>query len=401
MTYYPGSRMLLDEHPIVILPSLAAKIGLNEAIVVQQLNYWLHETTKAKKQTHYRDGYYWVWNTYEDWHCQFPWWSTRTIRRILEDLEELGLVITANYNKMPMDKTKWYRIDYEVFRRITGEKKELEHPELQSGQNGQSENTAFQPLQQPKRNKDGVDKMASPCGQNGQTENTEIEASNALKANETSLDKMASPCGQNGQSMWTKWPDAYGQVVHSNNQRLHIDFNPETTSLSCASTDAGGESEPEAITVEVEVLPMPCEPPGKGESKKSRKKKGVPIGIFSEEDFECFWAATIWKTGKAPAKESFLKIQDGNLNEIVAAWERDQQFHLETKGTLQYLRRPVTWINQRGWEDESDPVYSSGMMPKTVTQSAKFVSNVERMREKYGEGYRGEASTKTLKQLIR
>ena len=35
------SRLLIKESPVMIIPSLAVKIGLNEAVVLQQIHYWL------------------------------------------------------------------------------------------------------------------------------------------------------------------------------------------------------------------------------------------------------------------------------------------------------------------------------------------------------------------------
>lgn len=102
------SRLLLDDKPLIILPSLAAKIGLNESIILQQLHYWLQESKNIK------DDFKWVYNTYEDWKKQFPFWSVSTIRRTITKLENNKLVIIGNYNKLKIDNTKWYRIDYEL-----------------------------------------------------------------------------------------------------------------------------------------------------------------------------------------------------------------------------------------------------------------------------------------------
>ncbi|MGG3893610.1 DnaD domain protein [Geobacillus stearothermophilus] len=101
------SKLLLDEKPLIILPSLAKEIGLNEAIILQQLHYWLQESGSE------HDGHRWVYNTYEDWQKQFPFWSKNTIIRAIKSLEKKGLIVTGNYNKLKIDNTKWYRIDYE------------------------------------------------------------------------------------------------------------------------------------------------------------------------------------------------------------------------------------------------------------------------------------------------
>ncbi|MDR4997869.1 DnaD domain-containing protein [Brevibacillus parabrevis] len=104
--------LLLDEAPLVIIPSLAKRIGLNEAIVIQQLHYWL------QKSANIRGRRKWVYNTYKEWQEQFPFWSEITVRRILTGLENKGIIVTGNYNEMKADKTKWYSIDYEKLRGV-------------------------------------------------------------------------------------------------------------------------------------------------------------------------------------------------------------------------------------------------------------------------------------------
>ena len=106
------SKLLINERPLVVLPGLAAKVGLNEAIILQQIHYWT--TAKAKANTDYHDGRHWAYNTYEDWQEQFPFWSVSTIRRAITNLEKGGYLITGNYNKAKFDATKWYAVDYET-----------------------------------------------------------------------------------------------------------------------------------------------------------------------------------------------------------------------------------------------------------------------------------------------
>ena len=100
---------LYDGHPILIDKKLASVIGLNESIVLQQLNYWLHG--KTAKQI---DGRLWIYNTYDNWKKDnFPFWSKSTVRRALDSCIKKGLIITANFNKAGFDNTKWYSIDVE------------------------------------------------------------------------------------------------------------------------------------------------------------------------------------------------------------------------------------------------------------------------------------------------
>lgn len=93
-------------------PELAAVIGLNEAIVLQQIHYWTG-INKAQN-VNFHDGHYWVFQTYKEWNEQFPFWSERTIERIFHSLETKGYIITGCYNRMKYDRTKWYTIPYDT-----------------------------------------------------------------------------------------------------------------------------------------------------------------------------------------------------------------------------------------------------------------------------------------------
>lgn len=124
------SRLLLEDEPLVVLPKLATVIGLNEAIILQQLHYWLEKSNNVK------DGFGWIYNTYEEWKNQFPFWSESTIKRTLKKLQERKIIIVGNYNKLKIDHTKWYRIDYEVLDNI--EQEAASQIELTSGQNDQT-----------------------------------------------------------------------------------------------------------------------------------------------------------------------------------------------------------------------------------------------------------------------
>lgn len=107
------SKLLIDDYLIRVLPKLALKIGLNEAIFLQQVHYWLN------KSNHRHIGKKWLCNTYNDWQEQFPFWSVMTIRRTIASLEKKNLLITDNFNKAGFDKTKWYTINYEALNLVS------------------------------------------------------------------------------------------------------------------------------------------------------------------------------------------------------------------------------------------------------------------------------------------
>src|SRR5260370_42640619 len=80
-----SNRVLLNERPLVLLPSLAKAVGVNGAIVIQQVHFYLVDPNNGR----IHDGEHWIFNSYEQWQRNdFPFWSPITIRRIFCDLEK-------------------------------------------------------------------------------------------------------------------------------------------------------------------------------------------------------------------------------------------------------------------------------------------------------------------------
>ena len=78
-------NFLIDEYPLMVQPSLAQALGLNEALFLQQLHYWL------QRSRHNFDGKPWVYNTFENWQQQnFPFWAINTLKRAVGNLEKKG-----------------------------------------------------------------------------------------------------------------------------------------------------------------------------------------------------------------------------------------------------------------------------------------------------------------------
>lgn len=124
------SALLINEPPLQVLPTLAVAIGLNESIFVQQLHYFNNLSNNVF------DGRKWTYNTLKNWQEVFKFWSIETVKRTIKNVEKLGLVIsTDKYNKMKMDKTKWYAINYDKLAEIQEEvaQKALGQNELSIG----------------------------------------------------------------------------------------------------------------------------------------------------------------------------------------------------------------------------------------------------------------------------
>lgn len=105
-------RYLTGKAPLLLDVDLAVIIGDREALFLNQLDYWLTNNEAAGRN--FRDGHYWTYNTYKDWQLQFPFWPVKTIERIVLSLERKKILVIGNYNKLKIDRTKWYRINYVV-----------------------------------------------------------------------------------------------------------------------------------------------------------------------------------------------------------------------------------------------------------------------------------------------
>jgi hypothetical protein len=112
--------LLINEEPLQVLPCLAAQIGLNEAIVLQQLHYWL------KKSKNEHDGRKWIYNTLGEWQAQFPFWSEDILQRIMRSLVEQKLIVIEKINKAHWDRTNWYSIEYDAVENLVEKSAEID-----------------------------------------------------------------------------------------------------------------------------------------------------------------------------------------------------------------------------------------------------------------------------------
>jgi hypothetical protein len=96
-------------HMLYFCPLEAEVIGLNEAIVIARIRFWLG------RSKHLFGGRPWVYNTYPDWQKQFSFWSVFTVKSIFRRLEELGVLeSTQRFNTNRWNKTKWYTLNEKV-----------------------------------------------------------------------------------------------------------------------------------------------------------------------------------------------------------------------------------------------------------------------------------------------
>ena len=103
---------LLDEPPLLVIPSLAKLLGdVNAAIVLQQIHYWIEKSRKSKTSIKY-GGRYWTYNSVMEWQEQFPWLTAGGVRHVLERLREKKLVLVKHLQLHTSDRRLSYTIDY-------------------------------------------------------------------------------------------------------------------------------------------------------------------------------------------------------------------------------------------------------------------------------------------------
>lgn len=109
------SRLLIDEQPIVLPPTLIKILGFEKATVLQQIHWMLQLPNSGVEH----EGYHWVWGTYDEWCEQrFVFWESRTLRKWISRLEDMGLLISERIRASQHDQTKYYRIDYDALNEL-------------------------------------------------------------------------------------------------------------------------------------------------------------------------------------------------------------------------------------------------------------------------------------------
>jgi DnaD/phage-associated family protein len=108
-----SSKLLINEPPLQVLPSLAKILDVNKSIILQQIQYWIVTSP------HIIEGKRWIYNSYKEWSAQFPWLSPRAVRWHIRDLERDGYLIASEFNRDGRDNTKWYRINYDKLEAVS------------------------------------------------------------------------------------------------------------------------------------------------------------------------------------------------------------------------------------------------------------------------------------------
>ena len=87
-------------------PAIAARVGVNAAVIYQNIKFWCEKNEANKK--HFHDGRTWTYNSVSAFSKLFPYFSPKQIRTALQVLCDNGLIGVGCYNDNPNDRTNWY-----------------------------------------------------------------------------------------------------------------------------------------------------------------------------------------------------------------------------------------------------------------------------------------------------
>jgi hypothetical protein len=110
-----GKSYALEQNTLLVPPQIARVIGINGAVVLNQIHYWLEKGAGTVIE-----GAPWVYNTIQDWSEQLQCLSFNQVRRAIELLEDLQILKSCKPWKSRWDHRKAYRIDYERLKALQG-----------------------------------------------------------------------------------------------------------------------------------------------------------------------------------------------------------------------------------------------------------------------------------------
>ena len=130
-----------DPTTLRIFPELAAEIGLNESILLLQIDFII------KTSDNYRDGRYWTYQSIHELKKKyFNFWSPSTINRTVNSLEEQKLIHIAKFNKKKYDKTRWFSLNEEGLAKLKNINIKINTHEPGSNQNEPGSNQNEPPI---------------------------------------------------------------------------------------------------------------------------------------------------------------------------------------------------------------------------------------------------------------
>lgn len=85
---------------------IAQQVGVNAAVIFQHIVFWCEKN--AANGSNLREGRYWTYNSMAAFQELFPYLTFSQIRTALAKLEEVGLILSGEFNEDRWLRRKWY-----------------------------------------------------------------------------------------------------------------------------------------------------------------------------------------------------------------------------------------------------------------------------------------------------
>jgi len=117
----------------VFLIEDAVKYGVEKAVIIQNIRFWLEKVAANDKDSHKHDGYYWTYNSARAFADIFPYFNKSKVHRLLTQLEDDGIIMSGNFNKAKYDRTKWYSMpEFSIFDNSNNQVAEVQNESSES-----------------------------------------------------------------------------------------------------------------------------------------------------------------------------------------------------------------------------------------------------------------------------
>lgn len=101
----------MNDHHFNVL--VAKDFDVDTAVFLNNMAYWTNQKSANKKSANkenFFENRYWIYNSYSAWPKIFPYWTSKQMRRIIDNAVKNGLLIKGCFNKKKYDNTNWYSL---------------------------------------------------------------------------------------------------------------------------------------------------------------------------------------------------------------------------------------------------------------------------------------------------
>jgi hypothetical protein len=122
-----ANRIVVSGATLILSPELAKHFGNSEALILQQVHYWLSQQNMRYGLV--ENGVQWIRNSYKQWQAQIPHRSISTIRRAFAVLEMQNIIQSKTVKGGPRynggEQVKYFTINYDALEKAVGNLSDL------------------------------------------------------------------------------------------------------------------------------------------------------------------------------------------------------------------------------------------------------------------------------------